>query len=72
MLYFSGSLALTAIAARVASSRYNIEMSSMYKSIRLPPLQRLRLGSARDFVNSMESEKGLISLCQSRGGCLRP
>ena len=40
ILNFSESLALTSIAALVASFAYNIEMLSMYQSIRIPSLWR--------------------------------
>jgi len=51
ILHFSERLASTSIAAREASSVYNIEMSSMYKSIGIPSLWRLRMGLAWDSVN---------------------
>ena len=40
ILYFSKSLALTLIADLVVSFGDNIEMSSTYKSIRIPSLRR--------------------------------
>jgi hypothetical protein len=57
ILFFSESLALTFIAALVASSEYNIDMSSTYKRISIPSLPRSRLGSARDCLNWSESKK---------------
>jgi len=72
ILYFSECLTLTSSEALVASSGYNIEMSLTYKSIRIPSLQRLRLGSARDCVNSTESMKVIIPFSQSCGACWRP
>jgi hypothetical protein len=38
LFYVSESLALTSITALEASSGYNIEMSSIYNSIRIPSL----------------------------------
>jgi len=72
ILYFPESMAFTSRAALVVSFGYNIEMSSMYKSIRVPSLRRERLWSAWHCVNSRESKMVLISLYQSRGAYLRP
>jgi hypothetical protein len=40
IMYYSEGLAVTMIAALVASSVYNIEMSLTYKSFRIPSRQR--------------------------------
>jgi len=40
ILYVSENLAMTSISLLVMSSGYNIEMSSRYRSIRIPSLRR--------------------------------
>ena len=72
IFYLSESFTLTLIATLVAAYRYDMEILSTYRRIRIPSLRRQRLGSAEDCANPRESRKALILSCHNRGACLRP
>lgn len=74
ILYFSKSFLWTSIAALEADSirAYIKEMSSKYRTMRMPSVPILRLGSACKCVNPSKRKTVLISLCQSCGACLSP